>query len=145
VGFRESLAAAKQHVAEERIKTVPIPVVVDGEIHEVVFYRASTADWAAAAMKHPPRPGIALDQRNGYNLTAATREIAPEYGRILEDGTEVELTVEEWADFWEVMAPAASRTIEANVWHVHEFDAEQEILRAKKASRPRRNSRSKPS
>ena len=144
MGFKEDLAAAKSHVAD-RVKTVPIPVVVNEKLHEVVFYRAGTAEWAEATIKYPPREGVSLDHQNGYNLTAATREIAPKYGRVLEDGAEVELSAEEWADFWEVMPPASSRTIEANVWHIHEYDAVQEIERAKKASTPRTRSRKKSS
>lgn len=144
MSFKDDLAAAKSHVAD-RVKTVAIPVVVNKKLHEVVFYRASTADWAETTVKHPPRLGVDLDLRNGYNLTAATRDIAPEYGRVVEGGVEVELSAEEWVDFWEVIAPASARTIEANVWHIHEYDAEQEIARAKKASQPRRSSRKKPS
>ena len=144
MGFKEDLAAAKAHVAD-RVKTVPIPVVVNEKLHEVVFYRASTSDWAGATIKHPPRQNVGLDIKYGYNLTATTREVAPKYARILEAGAEVELSAEEWADFWEVMPPAAARTIEANVWHIHEHEAEQEIERAKKASQPRRSSRKKPS
>ena len=49
MSFKDDLAAAKSHVAD-RVKTVPIPVVVNEKLHEVVFYRASTADWAATAM-----------------------------------------------------------------------------------------------
>ena len=144
MGFKEDLAAAKAHVTD-RVKTPPIPVVVEGNLHEIVFYRASSEAWSLAAIKHPPRPGVNLDLRNGYDLTGATREIAPTYGRVLDGDDELELSAEEWADLWAVMAPAAARTIEANVWHVHEHDAEQEIERAKKASRRRPVSRKKPS
>ena len=142
MGFKDDLAAAKAHVSD-RVQTPRIEVVVDGKLHEVVFYRASTEDWARATIKHPPREGVALDYRNGYNLTAATREIAAAYGRVVDGVDEVELSAEEWDDFWSVMAPATARTIEANVWHVHEFDAEQEIERAKKASKRRPSSRKK--
>jgi hypothetical protein len=142
VGFREDLSAAKEHVAD-RVKTELLPVVVNGKLHNVRFYRATSEDWAAATVKHPPREGIALDFRNGYNLTAVTREISPLSGRIVEGDDELELTADEWSDFWEVVPPQTARLIEANVWHMHEYDAEQEILAAKKASQPRAGSRKK--
>ena len=142
MGFREDLAAAKEHVAD-RVKTPVVPAVINGKLYNVVFYRADSPVWSAATMNHPPRDGIALDFRNGYNLTAVTRTISASAGRIVEDGEEIQLTAEEWADFWEIAPPQTARLIEANVWHVHEYDAEQEIERAKKASSPRRASRKK--
>ena len=144
MGFKDDLAAAKEHVSD-RVKTPPIPVVVNGTLHEVVFYRASTEDWARVVVTYLPRPGVTLDRKNGYDLSGVTRAVAPEYGRILDGDDEADLSAEEWTDLWEVMAPATARIIEANVWHLHEFDAEQEIERAKKASKPRPASRKKSS
>lgn len=127
------------------MKTELLPVVVNGSAYEIRFYRSGSEAWSQATAKHPPREGVALDFRNGYNLTAVTREIAPESGRLVDGGDEQSLTAEQWADLWAVMPPATARLIEANVWHMHEYDTEQEILRAKKASRPARGSRKKSS
>ena len=156
MSFKDDLVAAKAAVdAGDRVKTPPIPVVVSGTAYEVVFYRASTEDWSNATMKHPPRPGVNVDQQNGYNISRAAREISAKYGRLVVDGEEVELTVtpaskdqpavDEWADLWAVIAPAAARMLEANVWVLHEKDAERELEEAKKGSAPRRVSRKKPS
>jgi hypothetical protein len=142
VGFRDDLATAKEHVAD-RVKTEVVPAVVNGTLYNVMFYRADSQVWAAATVKHPPRPDIDIDRRYGYNLSAVTREISESAGRVVEDGEEIELTAAEWSDFWEIVAPQTARLIEVNVWHVHEHDAEQEIARAKKASTPRPGSRKK--
>jgi len=142
VGFRESLAKAKESVAD-RVKTPAIPVVLDGEPFEVVFYRVDSLEWSNATAKFPPRPGVPLDAAHGYNIAAVAREISAVAGRVVEDGVEAEQTAEDWADFWSVVAPASARLIEVNVWHLHERDTLEEILRAKKALKPRRNSRKK--
>lgn len=144
MGFKDDLAAAKEHVSE-RVVTPHIPVTINGTLYTVLFVRASTEDWAHATVKHRPRGDVELDLTNGYNMTGATREIAPKYGRIVEGDVESTLTVEEWADFWEVMPPKAARFMEANVWFLHERDADMEIEAAKKASKPRPASRKKPS
>jgi len=144
VGIREDLAAAKEHVAD-RVKTPLIPVVVDGKLHEVVFYRADPLVWSRVTMMNPPRRELAVDLRNGYNISAVARGISESSGRIVDADAEVTLTAEEWADFWEVIPPSSARLIEANVWSLHEHDTEQEIERAKKASQPRPVSRKKSS
>jgi hypothetical protein len=135
VGFKEDLAAAKASVdAGDRVKTEVIPVAVNSALYEFVFYRSASADWARDTLKHPPREQVAVDLRNGYNLTGVTREVAPSTGRLLEDGAEVVLSAEEWADLWAVIPGASARLIEANVWQLNENDPVQEIARLKKAS-----------
>jgi hypothetical protein len=143
LSFLDDLAVAKETVSD-RVVTPHIPVVINKKMYTVLVIRASSKDWAEATLRHGPREGIQADARNGYNMTGVTREIAPEYGRVVEDdGTETQLTAEQWDDFWEAMPPAAARLIEANVWFLHERDTELEIVEAKKASAPRRSSRKK--
>lgn len=144
MGFKENLAAAKADV-ETQVKTPTIPVVVNGTAYDVVFYRVSTLDWSAVTIKHPPRPDIPMDAANGYDISGVAREISAEYGRLVEDGEEKQLAADEWVDLWEVVAPATGRLLEANVWFLHERDAELEIEAAKKALKPRPASRKKSS
>lgn len=143
MGFKDDLAAAKAAVAEGAPKSPVIEAVINGVVHQVVFYRASQEDWSHATMKHLPRMDVALDRKNGYNLAGASREISAACGRVLEGDVETEMSAEDWADFWAVIAPATARNIEASVWHLHEFDAEQEIEAAKKGSKRRPVSRKK--
>jgi len=144
VGIKEDLAAAKERVAD-RVKTPEIPVVVGGKTHVLVFFRAEPLEWSTVTLKHPPREGIALDRQNGYDIAGVSRAVSVSLGRFVEDGTEVELSAEEWADFWDVVPPATGRLIEANVWALHEHDDEQEVGAAKKGSTPRSSSRPKQS
>lgn len=150
MGIKEDLAAAKAHVAD-RVKTPAIPCVVNGVVHELVFYRAEPEQWSLVTSINPPRQYegpdgephfVALDRRNGYNVAGVARAISATCGRVLQDGEEVELSTEEWADLWRLLPPSTARTVEANVWSLHEHDTEQEIARAKKASqrRSRKNS-----
>lgn len=146
MGFKEDLAAAKAKVSDgSAAKSPVIEAVLNETVYELVFHKATPVDWSHATMKHLPRPDVSLDLRNGYNLSGASREISAKYGRRIEDGAEVELPADDWVDLWEAIEPATARVIEANIWHLHEHDAEQEIQRAKKASKPRPASRKKPS
>ncbi len=146
MGFKDDLAAAKASAEMSASTLSPsVQVAVNGVLYEVAFYRASTADWARTTMKNPPRVDVPLDLKNGYNLSAAARDHSVEYGRVVGGEEEVKLSAEEWADLWEVVSPTSARFIEATIWHMHEHDAEQEIERAKKASKPRPASRKKSS
>ena len=146
MGFKEDLAAAKASAETvEPPRSPVIEVAVNEQIYSVVFYRASSVEWSHATRKSPPRSDVDLDRRNGYDLSAVAREISAVSGRVVEDGAEIELSPDEWTDLWAVMAPTSARYIEANVWHLHEHDAAQEIERAKKASKPRPASRRKSS
>ena len=146
MGFKEDLAAAKAAVdSGDRVKTPEIPVVLNGTAYGVVFYRVSNLDWSAVTIKHPPRAGVDMDTRNGYDIAGVAREVSAEYGRLIVDGEEQELDAAEWADLWASVAPAAARTLEANVWFLHERDAELELERAKKGSARRRPSAKKSS
>lgn len=143
MSFKDDLAAAKTTVAEGAPKSPVIEAVVNRTVHEVVFYRASSEEWSRATMKHLPRLDVALDRKNGYNLAGVSREISATCGRVLEGDVETEMSAEDWADFWAVIAPATAKNIEASVWHLHEYDAEQEIEAAKKGSKRRPASRKK--
>jgi hypothetical protein len=137
MGFKENLAAAKAEVeAESKVKTAPVEVVLNGEVYEVVFYRLPNREWSAATIKHPPRQNVPMDLANGYDISGVAREVSVEYGRLIEDGEEVELDASEWASLWDVISPKAARYLEATVWFLHEREPEQEIEAAKKASRP---------
>lgn len=135
MSFKDDLAAAKAAVAEEVTTSPVIEVAVNGTIYPVLFHRASPEDWSHATTKHLPREDVGLDLKNGYNLSAATREISVKYGRVLEGNVETTRDAGEWADLWEIIAPAKARNLEAVVWYLHEKDAEQEIEAAKKGSK----------
>lgn len=136
MGFLEDLQAAKAAVdSGDRVVTPNIDVVVNGRVYTVLYIRSDSAAWAEACVKHPPRPDVALDLQWGYNLSAVPVEVAEKSARVLEDGEEKTLTAEQWADLFEIMPGRTRRTIEANVWQLNENDPQQEIERAKKASR----------
>ena len=144
MGFLEDLSAAKAAVdAGDRVKTAPIPVVVNGALHSVVFYRSESADWARDTLKHPPREGVGVDRRNGYDLSGVTLEVAPVSGRVVIDGEETVLGAEQWATLFEVIDGATRRLIDANVWQLNENDPMQQVERLKKASSPRRSYKKK--
>jgi hypothetical protein len=136
MGFLEDLAAAKAAVeGGDRVVTPPIEVTVNGQVYSLLFIRSASAAWSEACIKHPPRLDVELDKQWGYNLSAVSLEVAAESARVLDDGEEIRLSAEQWADLFDVMPGRNRRMIEATVWHLNEREPELEIARAKKASR----------
>lgn len=143
MGFLEDLAAAKEaSVTAERPKSPVIDVALNGNPYGVVFYRVPADEWPVLTMHNPPRDGATLDTRYGYSLAGVALEQASKHGRLVDAGQEVELTSEQWADLFAVQPGSVKRLLEVTVWTLNDFDVEQEIEAAKKASRA---SRKKPS
>lgn len=65
-------------------------------------FRALSFDvWNAIIAKCPPRDGVALDGRKGYNVVAATKAAAEASGWVYDEGRTEPVTEDEWADLWE--------------------------------------------
>jgi hypothetical protein len=131
--FKERLAAAK---VAPKPKSDPVFVVLDGELTEFVFYRAESGVWAEATAKYPSRPDVLIDLRYGYNFHAVCKEVAPVTGRLVEDGEEQELSPEDWADIFSVIAGGGEfSSVTDAIWSVNEWDPAAAVERLKKASR----------
>lgn len=80
--------------------------------------------WNAVCAKHPPREGVSIDGRKGYNIVAATKEAAELSGWVYDDGRTEPVTADEWADLWQNLSGgdfdriwgAITRLNETNGW-----------------------------
>lgn len=140
MGFLDDLAAAKE---QPKQKSQPVAVTVNGKLYELVFYRADGDVWAETVARHPARPDAVIDLRYGYNFNAVVLEIAPQTGRVLEDGTEADIPAKAWADLIPALSGAEIGRVTDAIWALNEWEPAQEIERAKKASKPRAGSRRK--
>lgn len=58
------------------------------------------AAWNAIIAKHPPRDGVSIDARKGYNIVAATKEAAEASGWVYDEGRTEPITADDWSDLW---------------------------------------------
>ena len=126
----ERLAAAKAAAVS---KSEPLTVVVDGELVELIFYRADGVEWANTTARHPARDDVALDRHFAYNTLAVCMEVAPSTGRVLEDGEEVTLTAEQWADLFSLIAGTETSAVVSAIWTLNEWAPREQVAELKKA------------
>lgn len=126
----ERLAAAK---AAAVAKSDPVTVVIDGELTDLIFYRADGVVWAETTAKHPPREDVALDRHFAYNTHAVCYAIAPSTGRVIEDGKEVTLTAEQWKDLFSMIAGTETSAVVSAIWGLNEWSPRERVAELKKA------------
>lgn len=144
MGFLEDVAAAGE---QPRQKSEPVPVMMNGTLHELVFYRADGDVWAETVSRHPLRLDSIVDLKYGYNFNAVVMEIGATTGRYIEDGAERNFPLDPAdekdrnarpkSSVWESLFKSASGSeagkITDAIWALNEWNPAQEIERAKKA------------
>lgn len=126
----ERLAAAEVAVAE---KSEPVTVVFEGELTELIFYRADGVEWANTAARHPARDDVALDRHFAYNTHAVCYDIAPSTGRVIEDGEEVTLTADQWKLIFSKIAGTETSAVVSAIWALNEWSPRERVAELKKA------------
>jgi hypothetical protein len=109
------------------------------------FYKMDGLAWAALIAEHPPRPNVLLDLRYGFNLHAVVPNVAPQTGRVVDGDEELTLTREEWKDLLSILSGYEVERIADAVFTLNEWDPQQAVERAKKASTRRADSAQKSS
>lgn len=132
MSFKDRLAAQK---TAEKATTEPVPVIVDGELFELVFEVAEPGDWANITAKHPPRADVNIDLRYGYNYNAVVPDVAKLTGRVVDGDEKLELSADEWDDLFSVITGSELNSVANAIWALNEWDPEQRIKRLKKARR----------
>lgn len=111
---RDALYQELKEVASQPVRTMgPLPTA---EVQERIdaledrmredlvtlrFRTLSTNKWNTLIALNPPRDGVALDARKGYNIVAVTKAAAEASGWVYDDGKTEPVTVDEWSDLWE--------------------------------------------
>lgn len=130
MSFLEDIEAAK---SAPKNRSEPVAVLVNGNLHELVFYRADGDVWAECVSRHPARPDAKIDLRYGYNFNEVVLEIAPTTGRLIEKGVEADIPADAWAVLIPALSGAEISRVTDAIWALNEWDPAQEIEKAKKA------------
>ena len=93
------------------------------------FRTLSFDKWNTLIAKHPPREGLPLDSRKGYNVVAVTKEAAQHSGWLVEGGEPESIAADEWAELWANMSGGdfdriwgvITRLNESNGWQGVDF------------------------
>lgn len=119
-------------------ETADEEVIVGNTLTKFRFYQWAGYQWAEESDRHPVRPGVLLDLRYGYNLRSLGLACAKQTGRRVDsDGTEHELTPEQWDTLWRNLPGASVLTLCDAVWALNEHNPREAVDAARKASRAR--------
>ena len=142
MSYKDAIAKAKK---AERRKTEPVDVLVADEPVTVQFYRANPTDWARVTAQFPAQTGNIFAVKYGYDIHKVVPAIAEITGFVIEDGEEVELTVEqpskdnpepvnEWADLIAALDGHSFGLVTDAIWGLNEWGPQVRLAELKKGS-----------
>lgn len=146
--------AAKKHAEDARFGEVDPTDELTRQIDELRegasdvtdvlrFYKMDGLAWAALIAEHPPRTNVHLDLRYGFNLHAVVPNVVPLTGRVVDGEAEVTLPRDQWKDLLAVLSGFEVERIADAIFVLNEWDPQQAVERAKKASARRADSAQK--
>lgn len=98
-------------------------------------FRALSFDrWNGIIALEPPRDGVAVDARKGYNIVAATKRAAEASGWVVNGDTTESIPADEWADLWENLSGGDFDRIWGAVTRLNETDGWAGVAFLKKDS-----------
>lgn len=98
-------------------------------------FRALSFDrWNGIIALEPPREGVAVDARKGYNIVAATKRAAEASGWVVNGDTTESIPADEWSDLWENLSGGDFDRIWGAVTRLNETDGWAGVAFLKKDS-----------
>lgn len=86
-------------------------------------FRALSFDrWNQIIALRPPREGVAIDARKGYDIVSATKDAAEVAGWVVNGDTTESIPADEWADLWENLSGGDFDRIWGAVTRLNESD-----------------------
>lgn len=132
------------------IEPVTQDVLIGKKIVGVRFWPLDNTAWRDLIAQHPPRQGAGMDANAGYNVDA----IVPDFPNVaLVDGDDVDnmlrrdakgVEVSRWPDVYRRLSPPDMKNLAIALWGLHEWDPQQRLVAAGKASSGRGKKRSSP-
>jgi hypothetical protein len=100
------------------------------------FTQLPGQDWSELTARSPMRVDVAIDRTYGYNYHEVCKAAAVKAGgRVIDDGVVEPLTETQWAGLWPVLSGHEFERICSVIWELNEWEPQQRIDSAKKASR----------
>jgi hypothetical protein len=92
-------------------------------------------DWSELTARSPMRVDVSIDRTYGYNYHEVCKAAAEKAGARVDRDTVEPLTAEQWAGLWQVLSGHEFERICSVIWELNEWEPQQRIDSAKKASR----------
>jgi hypothetical protein len=86
------------------------------------FRTLSFERWNAIIALEPPREGVAIDARKGYNIVTATKRAAEASGWSVDGDSTEPVALDEWKDLWEKLSGGDFDRIWGAVTRLNETD-----------------------
>jgi hypothetical protein len=132
MAFLDELLASDE--TEERASS-DVLVTYKGKLLTVRCFQIDGMKWSDITAQCPARPEAPLDRRYGYNWNSAALKAAPFAARLVEDDKEVPYAAPVWIDLFKKLAGSDVTAICSALWALNQWDPEQRVEAAKKASR----------
>lgn len=137
----EPRLGAKTAADEIRERLDALQEAAAGAVDTLRFTRIPGRDWAALTSKNPVRLDSPIDRHYGYNIDAVTEAAARfrdksgrAYGHRLEDGEPVEISDAEWDEIYDLQSGNGVTDIRDGIWALNEYEPQQRLAAAVKAS-----------
>lgn len=88
-------------VAEVQAKIDALEDSMRDELVTLRFRAMSSDRWNGIIALRPPREGVAIDARKGYNIVSVTKDAAEVSGWVVNGDATESVAADEWADLWE--------------------------------------------
>jgi hypothetical protein len=99
------------------------------------FTQLPGQDWSELTARSPMRVDVAIDRTYGYNYHEVCKAAAVKAGARVDGDTIEPLTPAQWAGLWEVLSGHEFERVCSVIWELNEWEPQQRIDSAKKASR----------
>lgn len=98
-------------------------------------FRALSFDrWNAIIALRPPREGVAVDQRKGYDIVGVTKAAAEAGGWVVDGDKTEPIPADEWADLWEKLSGGDFDRVWGAITRLNETDGWAGVEFLKKGS-----------
>lgn len=98
-------------------------------------FRALSFDrWNAIIALRPPREGVAIDSRKGYDIVGVTKAAAEASGWVVDGDTTESIPADEWADLWDNLSGGDFDRVWQAVTRLNETDGWAGVAFLKKDS-----------
>jgi hypothetical protein len=110
-----------------------VDVKLNDKLYTLRFTVMDGIEWTAAGDMFPPRPGVLLDTRYGYNLRPLTLFVASKTGQRVDGEKLTDLTPDQWSNLFKALPGKSVSRIGDALFDLNEYTPGAEVEALKKA------------